>query len=310
LGGAAVRVLVTGATGFIGSHVSRTLVQLGHDVYALVRPESDLWRIEDLLPSLHLLQGDLLAVDGLRGKLDEIRPDLCVHLAWYTEPGKYLISEENIELLRASLQLLACLSRFKCKRFVGVGTCSEYDTRAGYLSETSAVHPESLYAASKLAMSLVLEQVGKATGMDTSWIRLFYQYGPFEDERRVVPSVICALLRKQRAKVTEGGQARDFLHVEDVARAIVAVALSDLRGVVNVASGQPTTVRHVVTRIGEMLGRSELIEFGALPTHPSDPMFICGRNHRLMSTGWAPTYDLEKGLQHTITWWQRRLGTA
>lgn len=194
-----------------------------------------------------------------------------------------------------------------CHRFVVIGTCSEYDLREGYLSETSPVHPDSPYAASKLALAVVLDQVGKTMGMDTKWVRLFYQNGPFEGPASVDPFCDLCPLRGQKASETDGRQTRDFLHVEDVAGAIVAVVLSELTGVVNVASGQATTVRDVVATIGKVLGRSELLEFGAIPTPPSDPMCVCGVNSRLLSTGWAPTYDLGTGLHHTIAWWQRRL---
>lgn len=302
-----MRVLLTGATGFIGSHVARLLVRESCEVHALVRESSDLWRINDIIPLLHLARCDLMASDRLSAHLERIRPDLCIHLAWYAIPGKYLTALENLSLLRASIDLASRLATLGCKRFIGIGTCFEYDTSLGYLSETSPTKPHNLYAASKLALQVVLEQLANVTAMEVAWLRLFYQYGPFEDERRLVSSVICSLLRNHEAKVTKGEQIRDFLHVEDVAAAIWAVARSDLSGPVNIGSGKPVAVRDIVTKIGAILGRSELIAVGALPHNLSDPMFICANNRRLSeNTTWVPQYDLEKGLQHTVAWWQRR----
>lgn len=302
------RVLLTGATGFIGSHVARLLVSEGCKVHAVVRENSDLWRINEIAPQLHLVSCDLLEPDELNAHLERIRPDLVIHLAWYAVPGKYLAARENLSLLEASLHLASRLADLGCKRFIGIGTCFEYDTNLGYLSEESPTRPGSLYAASKLAVQLILEQLAEITGMEVAWLRLFYQYGPFEDERRLVPSVICSLLRSQQAKVTKGEQIRDFLHVEDVAQAIWAVARSSLSGPVNIGSGKPVTVREIATRIGAILDRPDLIALGARPYSASDPMFICANNHRLTeNTAWTPQHDLERGLRHTIEWWHRHL---
>ena len=301
-------VFLTGATGFIGSHVARLLVSEGCEVYALIRRGSDLWRIEDIAPSLQVVACDLLAKEELEAQLSRIRPELCIHLAWYTEPGEYLTSQENIRLLIASLNLASLLESLGCKRFVAAGTCFEYDTSLAYLSESSPTAPQSIYAASKLALQLVLAQLASTTRMSVAWLRFFYQYGPFEHEGRLVPSVICSLLRNQVAKVTLGKQVRDFLHVEDVASAAWAVARSDLSGPVNIGSGEPVTVREIVTTIGAILKRPELIALGALPDRASDPRFVCADNRRLVdNTGWAPRYDLEQGLRHAVAWWQVHL---
>ena len=301
-------MFLTGATGFIGSHMARLLARNGCEVYALVRKDSKLWRISDIVPALHLVSGDLLEMDQLHRQLREIGPELCIHLAWYVEPGKYLMSLDNLSCLTASIDLASRLSSLGCKRLVAVGTCFEYDTDLGYLSEDSRTAPRTMYAASKLGLQLVLEHLAQITGMQVAWIRLFYQYGPFEDQRRLVPSVICSLLSNREAKVTKGEQVRDFLHVEDVASAILAVSRSQLSGPVNVGSGKPTLVRDLVAKIGEILGHSELIRFGALRYGASEPFFICANNRRLVeNTDWVPHYDLEGGLRGTVMWWKSHM---
>lgn len=302
-----MKVLVTGATGFIGSHVVRCLVADGLEVHALIRPGSDTWRINDVIRSVTVIPCDLFFTGELDRFLKQIRPDLCIHLAWYVEPGKYLNSLENFHFMSASMQLATQLASLGCKRFLGVGTCFEYDTDLGYLSEGNPTLPYSPYAASKLGLYLALDQLGKVTGMEVAWLRLFYLYGPYEDRRRLVPSVICLLLANQVAKVTKGDQVRDFLHVEDVASAIRAVAKSKISGSVNIGSGKPVTVREIVNKIATILKCSELIALGAFPQKVSDPMFICANNRLLTEgTGWAPQYDLEGGLSHTVEWWKRQ----
>jgi UDP-glucuronate decarboxylase len=305
------RILLTGATGFIGSHVARAYAREDCEVYAFVRKGSDLWRIRDILGRVHIVSCDLLSAEEIDDCLDHIHPDLCLHMAWYAEPGKYLNSYENIRMLNASMHLASSLARTGCERLVVTGTCAEYDSSFAPLSEVSLTKPRSLYAASKLALFIMLEQMGRLANMQVAWVRLFYQFGPFEDERRLVPSVIRALLTGDTAKVTAGDQVRDFLHVEDVAEAIVAVAKSRLSGAVNVGSGDPTMVKDVVLSIAAMLNRPDLIALGARSTESSDPMFVCADNRKLTDgTGWIPKYDLQRGLHGTIEWWRKRLEQA
>ena len=306
-----MKVLLTGATGFIGSHVARLLARKGHEVHAVVRDSGDMWRIADIAPRLHLMRCDLLDDEAVGDHLDRIRPEMCLHLAWYAEPGAYLRSNANLEMLIASVRLASRLAVLGCRRFVGVGSCFEYDLSYGYLSEATPSKPDTLYAASKAALWTLLEQLARTTDMEAAWPRLFYLYGPFEDQRRLVPSVVCSLLLGQEAKATEGAQIRDYLHVEDAASAIWAVAQSRLSGPVNIGSGEPVTVRNIVTTIGEVAGRPELIKLGALPYRDSEPMFVCSNNRLLMeNTSWVPRYRLDDGLRDTVEWWRSRGANA
>src|SRR5262245_24968903 len=300
------RVFLTGATGFIGSQVARRLVADGCEVYALLRPDSNTWRIEDILPALRIVEGDLFALQELGQRLEAIKPDLCIHLAWYAEPGKYLTSLENVRYVSASLEMAARLARVGCERIVGAGTCIEYDVAQGYLTETSRLAPQTLYAASKLSVYLVLEQLARITPMSVAWVRFFYLYGPYEDERRLVSSVIRSLLQGRSPATTAGAQVRDWLHVADVASAAWAVAQSTLSERCKIGSGQPITVRQVVETIGDLLGKPELPELGALPYRADDPMFVCANNRRLLETGWTPRFDLKQGLLDAINWWKTR----
>jgi nucleoside-diphosphate-sugar epimerase len=247
----------------------------------------------------------LLDFESINGALAKIKPELCIHLAWYAVPGKYLNARENLDSLNASLNLASQLADLSCQRFVGMGTCFEYDFSYGYLSESSPTKPLTLYAATKVALCTVLEQLSQNTGMEVAWARLFYQYGPFEDERRLVPAVISSLLRDEVVKTTKGEQIRDFLHIADVASAIWSIVSSNLSGVINIGSGQPITVRDIVSQIASILDKSDLIDWGALPYRPNDPMFICANNQVLREgTDWTPKYNLNTGLQNTISWYR------
>ncbi len=284
-----MRVLLTGATGFIGSHVARELLQRGHEVHATLRPASDRRRIRDIEGRLRIHDGDM--------DLVPIQPDLAVHMAWYAVPGKYLTAPENRDCLEASRRLL---SRLKC-RAVFAGTCFEFDTSLGKLREDSPTKPASLYSECKDALRRDVE-----ARPDSAWVRFFYQYGPWEDERRFVPNVILSLLRGQPAKISPGEQGRDYLHVEDVASAVCAVAESKLQGCVNIGSGEAPKIRELAARIGELAGRPDLVQLGAVNYYSGEPMLIQADITKLRSTGWSPRYDWNSGIKHVFEWWRGR----
>ena len=303
-----MKVLLTGAAGFIGAHVARQLVTGGDEVFALVRPQSRVWRLGDIRDSLHLVECDLTDSSATEAWVARVRPDLCIPLAWYVEPGRYLESVENLPCVRASLSLASALVTHGCRRLVGAGTCLEYASTDRPLSEDSPVRPDSLYAASKLGLGLMLERLGAVTPMQTAWLRFFYLFGPLEDERRLVPSVTRALLEDREARVTSGINVRDFLHVGDAASAVCAVARSDLRGPVNIGSGRPVAVRDVVATLGAILGRPDRIAWSALQDDPSAPAHVCADPRRLVDgTAWSPHFDLEAGLGDTVAWWRAQL---
>lgn len=301
-----MKAFLTGATGFVGSHVARALRRRGHEVHALLRPDSDLARIRDIADSIGPVTGDLASPD-LSERLLALQPDVCLHLAWYTVPGKYLDAPENLLHVELGLRLVRLLARAGCRRFVGVGSCSEYAFGNTPRAEDSPTQPRRLYSAAKLALAQILPYVTASTGMSTAWARLFYLYGPFENEKRLVPQVILSLLAGEPAQLTSGEQVRDYLHVEDVAGALVAIAESRLDGIVNVGSGEPTRVRDVVEAIGAILGGGERLRFGALPAKAGDPLYVCADNRRLRrELGFRPKFDLVEGLRHTVEWWHGR----
>ncbi len=303
-----MKVLLTGASGFIGSHVARVLLDARCEVTALIRPQSDLWRVRDIADRISLVTADIVDTAALRTHLERLKPETCIHCAWYAEPGQYLHSMENIRSLTGSLALLEELIRAGCRQIVMVGTCFEYQMHEGPLSETDPARPETIYAATKLAANVVARQVATTAGVRLAWARLFYQYGPYEDERRVVPAVVRTLLRGETFRATAGEQVRDYLHVRDVASALWALADRQVEGIVNIASGNPVTMRQLIETIGTLMGRLELIQFGAAPYRSWEPMHISGNNRRLREeAGWKPRYPtLSAGLQETLEWWKRR----
>ncbi|MBU0697871.1 MAG: NAD(P)-dependent oxidoreductase [Proteobacteria bacterium] len=297
-----MRVFVTGASGFIGSHVTRALLGKGHSVAVLAPPDDPLRRLQDIRNSFEVITGMLGDVGILQKALAKFQPEACIHLAWYAEPGQYLHSMENIQSLTASLTLLNVLINVGCRQVVMAGTCAEYDTEFGYLSELTPTRPATLYAAAKLSCCLLGQQIATHAKINFAWGRIFYPYGSQEDKRRLIPSAIDALKQGNAFPATQGEQVRDYIHVEDVAEAFCVLTEKRAVGVFNISSGLPVSIHQLLETIGNLMGRAELIQFGALSYRDWEPPFICGNNSRLKNLGWKSSYSLVNGLSETIAW--------
>lgn len=295
------RVLITGATGFIGRHCLPLLLEAGYEVHAVSSRLSG-----NKLPNTHWHQVDLLDSGKVSELMAEVKPTHLLHFAWFTESGKYLTSLENLRWVRSSLNLLEKFVEYGGRRIVIAGTCAEYDWRYGYCSEHfTPLSPTTLYGVCKHSLQSILDIFATQMGLSQAWGRIFFLYGPHEYPDRLVSSLIRSLLKNELASCSHGNQIRDFLYVEDVAQAFVALLKSNVTGAINIASGCPIAVKDIINKIGEKLDRMDLIQMGVLPVSAHEPHLLVADVSRLMNeVGWLPKYDLEAGIDKTIAWWQ------
>ena len=269
-------VLLTGATGFVGRQILKSLRQREVPVRVVVR---DVQR--DQPDGLEGVESIVLTRDLFEESPDWFAVacagvDTVIHAAWYAEPGKYLQSPTNIDCLSGTLNLARGAVQAKVRRFVGVGTCFEYDLSAGVLSTATPLRPLTPYAAAKAAAYLMLSQYLVPASVEFAWCRLFYLYGEAEDARRLVPYLHAKLAAGEVAELTSGVQIRDFMDVCDAARAITAAAVGTAQGAVNVCSGRPITVRQLAESIADRYGRRDLLRFGARAENLTDPPCVLG----------------------------------
>ncbi len=293
------RVLVTGANGFIGRHCLPPLATRGYQVHALARHspqhhDSAIWHRTDLFDP-----AETAAV------LAQTRPTHLLHLAWDATPGQYWTSTENFRWVAASLNLLDAFARNGGQRVVLAGSCAEYASDDGPLHETrSALAPCSEYGLCKQTLHTLAQSWAQRSGVSLASGRVFHLYGPAEHPARLVPAVVRALLSGEPVECTAGTQLRDFLHVADVAEAIVALLDSAVNGAVNIASGEAITVATLVQEIAHQIGRPELLRLGARPMGEEPASIIANVGRLRHEVGWRPSRTLTQGLAQTIAWWR------
>lgn len=271
-------VLLTGGTGFVGRHLAGQLASRGFLIRYVIRPGS-----------AHAVARDasfesVVETDNLFKEPVERCAEMCagvdtvVHAAWYAEPGKYLVDEQNFDCLIGSLNLGRGAALAAVRRFIGLGTCFEYDTSFGRLSSDTPLKPSSPYAAAKAATYLCLSEWLQRHHVAFAWCRLFYLYGEDEgeDARRLVPYIRSRLSAGLPADLTTGEQVRDFLEVKTAASLILDVMQSDTTGAFNICSGIPLTVRQLAESIADEFGRRDLLRFGVRKMNSSDPPMIVG----------------------------------
>jgi nucleoside-diphosphate-sugar epimerase len=295
-----MNVVVTGGAGFIGARAVAALLARGHRVAVLLRPTTSRARLAALQGSITVIQCALDDLTSAESALRAFRPECCLHLAWYAEPGSYLDSPRNFHALAQTVNLLQLLPRLGCKRVVMAGTCAEYVPAEVPLREDAPVAPASLYAAAKLSALMLGEQYARLHGLRLAWGRVFLLYGPGEDERRAIPALVRTLRAGRVFDATEGLQRRDFLHVDDVAEAFATLCESQADGVYNIASGEGPTLREIFTAIQTGLGLAGRIRFGAIAPRGWEPPMLVGDNARLQALGWRPRFSLAAGLDTVV----------
>ncbi len=286
-----LRVLVTGASGFVGRNILSNLAEV--EVHAVSRHPQEgggRWHVADLLDP-----------EACRAMIDRVRPDVLVHVAWETEHGVFWEAESNLQWLEGGKVLFSAMRSIPGARIVGVGTCAEYPALDHAAEETEVTGtPATLYGRAKREL---LEHL-QGLGMPYAWARVFHAFGPDENPHRFVPQVARALIAGEPANCSSGVQIRDFMDVRDLGRAIAELALSRLTGPINLGSGDPRPLRDIARMMGDILARPDLVRLGALPDRPGEPPILVPNLRRQFDElGFHPRVPLRDGLAESCRYW-------
>jgi nucleoside-diphosphate-sugar epimerase len=265
-----MRVLITGASGFIGTHCLHRLTAEDCDIHAVNRTGNGAggrrvtWHAADLRDPAQAVN-----------LIDAVRPTHLLHGAWVATPRVYANSPENADWLQASLAMAWAFGRAGGARFVGVGSSAEYAPgEAPCIEDETPVRPASIYGKCKAACWLGVAAAAQHHGFSAAWGRVFLPYGPGDPPQRLIPLVLAALRAGKPLPATQGTQTRDFIYVPDAADLLVRLLLSSEGGAFNIGTGRGTAIRWVIERLAERCDGGDLVQFGAIATAAGDPRVL------------------------------------
>lgn len=296
------RVLLTGASGFVGRQILSALVGAGVQVIALARRIPPDCGIEACW-----LAADLHDTATLRTVMTEFRPTICVHSAWSVKERDFWRSDDNLDWVSSSLNLAKTFVQTGGRRFVGVGTQAEYVDSGGICIEGSTATPgSSLYGIAKDSARCLIQKYCRDRDVAFAWTRIFSVFGAGEEIYKLVPSVIRSIARNEDALISSGRAVRDFIDVRDVGEAIARVALSNFEGPVNIGTGTGVTIADMATRIASLMNRPNRLRIGALPDRPDEAGLLIAEITRLRDEiGVVFNRSLDSSLLDAIAYWTK-----
>lgn len=304
--------LVTGAYGHIGSFVLRELLRKESAIVtALVRESSNPWRVRDILshPRLRILFADRSDTEAVRVAVDAAHAETVIDCAWEGVTGVNRNDTGQITRnIRAALTVFEAAQSAGMKNYVGVGSQAEYgSSHIAPRHEAMYPNPDTAYGVAKVCVQMATQKMADLTEIRYLWLRVFSVYGPQDDHRHMLPTLIRSLMRGERPALTPGEQTWDYLHVVDNARAIVA-ALDAPRaeGIFNIASGASATLRSVIEKTRDLIDPTLPLGFGDIAYRSDQVMQLDADISRLKkTTGWQPTISLTDGLRETVNYYKR-----
>lgn len=305
------KVLVTGSNGFIGSAIVKKLIELGNEVNVFIRKTSDRSRLKNVLNEINIIETDIVYDDRISNYIKRINPDIIYHLAGFGVYS-YFNNDEKIikEMIESNIQgtsnLLIAAQKTNCKLFINTGSCYEYGSSEIPFDEGSFLQPTSVYGSTKAATTLITNSFFRSTHLPVVTVRPFTVYGPEEDRRRFISSVILKCLQNENPKLIKNTIVRDFVYIEDVVDGYIRIAeqhVKVLGEIINISTGYATSLLDAAKMIIRLTKANVQIDIGGYPMHSNEVEFLVGnpkKAERIIS--WKANHSLEEGLIKTINW--------
>ncbi|MCK9638241.1 MAG: NAD(P)-dependent oxidoreductase [Methylobacter tundripaludum] len=298
------KILITGASGFIGSHLCRVLIKRGCEVHAVSRKERDTDCVE-----MRWWQVDLTDSQEVENLFFRLKPDFVYHLASFVAGSRDLslvIPMMNNNFI-TSVNILNAASKIGCQRLFLIGSMEEP------ASGNPEATPSSPYAAAKWASSAYGRMYHALYQVPVVILRLFMVYGPDQqDLKKLIPYVITCLLRDEPPMLSGGQRMVDWIFVEDVVAALVmASQAKDIEGkTIDIGSGELISVKTIVESLFRMVNPKILPHFGTLADRQLEQTRVAEIELSKSLLGWHPTTSMEEGLELTVKWYRQRFKDA
>jgi nucleoside-diphosphate-sugar epimerase len=304
-------IIITGGTGFVGANLTRHLLATGHQIHLLVRPEYNAWRLKSIIKELHLHVVSLADEESLSRTIRRLKPDWIFHLATY---GAYSWQNNFQQMLTTNILgtshlVWACL-KTGFDTFVNTGSSSEYGFKDHPTTEDELPQPNSHYAITKTGATLFCQYAARKFRVRIPTLRLYSVYGPYEEPRRLLPTLIVKGFKNQLPALVAPKTARDFVYVDDVVQAYLKVAANQLKDpgtIFNIGSGQQTTIEELLTLIRKILKIKTAPVWGTMKKRNWDTeTWVANIEKAKRLLKWQPEVTFKKGVLQMASWFRQQ----
>lgn len=307
------KVLVTGATGFVGANLIRRLLIEDYKVYITIRRTSNPWRINDILPQLILHEMDLIDGEKVKKIIGKIRPDIIFHLANAgVYGGIHLPEKQLIETnFLGTVNLINACNEIDYRCFVNTGSSAEYGLKTEPMRENDICEPITMYGITKCAATQYGNLIAKKNNKPIIALRLFSPFGPYDDKSRLITYAIINALQNKDLNLANPEAARDYVYIEDVLDLYIKCIdkADDFKGeIFNIGSGSQTKISYVVDKIIELTNSKSLVKWNTIAPRDFDAkIWEANINKTCKYLNWKSRYLIDRGIEETISWFKNNL---
>jgi len=275
-----MKIIVTGANGFIGRNIVKKCIDLGHIVHGISLHTNNLI---DLLPNMTFTACDMSDIKSMKNQIVEFAPDVIIHCAWWG--GNKFADTNHQDQFHKNIPPLVQLMDIVCdsgaSKFVGLGSAAEYGRNECSIKEFAACNPDNLYGATKNMAKIYTEQICKQKYINWLWVRPFYTYGPYDIKTRLIPKTIIACLKNEKIVLNDCEVHIDYFYIDDFVNSLYDLIVYGHEGIINICSGYPTSVKHVINQIKNLTNSSSEIIFDPTLNRKDSPKWLVGNNYKL-----------------------------
>ena len=302
-------IYLTGATGFVGRHVLSELIAQGYFVHCLISGKKFIDELRH--PQVQYVEIDFLE-EGFKDKINDFfskqAASCIIHSAWYTEHEDYLTHSVNLQWVKSSKILIDAFYKHGGKRFIGLGTCIEYDfsyLNSKPLATTTPLKGNTLYALCKIAIFNYLNQLHQEKGVDYVWARLFFIYGAHDKKGRLIPYVYEQIMQNKQAVPKFGAAERDYIYVNDLAKQIASLIPNTYVGALNLGTEKASKIQEIFDSVGKLMHKKFLVIKNEVLSHNTEyePASIVAdlTEWHSITQNFEMT-PLNDGLKQTVAW--------